>query len=233
MARGYLSTSLGWAQADRHTRATGSLTAETLKLQRFPLKWPLLGRTQHGNLISSHFFWPHTTLRACFQVTSGAEAWSHINIRGVSEQRDTQYLAAEEQNRTKAMDVPRLFLLLLCALHLTCKYCLLYSILSTAATISRLTDQLMERKLISNRAVIFQASAGCSFICVRFSLSFMIQKEKSLGFGLLVGQRELSEDVPLGSGKVWWAFFQFLTFYRQSINSLWKHSVQVVALWWV
>lgn len=84
---------------------------------------------QHWNLISSHFFWPHTTLRPCFQVTFGAEAWSRINIRGLCEQRDTQDLAAEEQIWTKAMDVPRPLLLLLCALHLTCKYCLLYSVL--------------------------------------------------------------------------------------------------------
>lgn len=75
----------------------------------------------------SSFFWLHTTLRPCFHVTFGAEAWSHINIRGIREQRDTQDLAAEEQIRTKAMDVPRPFLLLLCALYLTCKYCLLHS----------------------------------------------------------------------------------------------------------
>lgn len=126
MAQGYLSTSLGWARACRHTWATGSLAAETEKLQRFPLKWPLLLRTQHGNLISSHFISTPHHFETFFRVTFGAEAWSHINIRGITEQRDTQDLAAEEQIQTKAMDVPRPFLLLLCALYLTCKYCLLY-----------------------------------------------------------------------------------------------------------
>lgn len=135
MAQGYLSTSLEWARADRHTRAAGSLAAETEKLERFPLKWPLLVRTPSHKAFSMEiwlaptFFWLHTTLRPCFQVTFGTEAWSRINIRGISEQRDTQDLAAEEQIRTKAMDVHRPFLLLLCALHLTCKYCLLCSVL--------------------------------------------------------------------------------------------------------
>lgn len=128
MAQGYLSTSLGWAQACWHTWATGSLAAETENLQRFPLKWPLLLRTQHGNLISAHFFFDSTPLwDLFFQVTFGAEAWSHISIRGITGQRDTEDLAAEEQIQTKAMDVPRSFLLLLCALYLTCKYYLLCS----------------------------------------------------------------------------------------------------------
>lgn len=97
MAQGYLSTSLGWARACRHTWATGSLAAETEKLQRFPLKWPRLLRTQHGNLISSHFFSTPHHFETFLQVTFGAEAWSHINIRGITRQRDTQDLAAEEQ----------------------------------------------------------------------------------------------------------------------------------------
>lgn len=125
MAQGYLSTSLGWARACRHTWATGSLAAETENLQRFPLKWPLLLRTQHGNLISAHFFFFFFEI---FQVTFGAEARSHINIRGITGQRDTQDLAAEEPIQTKAMDVPRSFLLLLCALYFTCKYYLLCSL---------------------------------------------------------------------------------------------------------
>lgn len=76
-------------------------------------------------LALTFFLAPHQEKeRAGFQVTSGAEAWSRINIRGVREQRDTQDLAAEEQIETKNMDI----FLLLCALHFTCKYCSSYSL---------------------------------------------------------------------------------------------------------
>lgn len=43
----------------------------------------------------------------------------------------------------------------------------------------------------------------------------MIGNEESLGLGLSVGQKKQSEDIILGSGKVWLSIFDiFFTFYR-------------------
>ena len=60
-------------------------------------------------------------------------------------------------------------------------------------------------------SVIFQAKNvrlfSGSIFCVRifFFLSYLIVNSKSLGFGLLVGQKKLFESVTLGSGKFGWA----------------------------
>lgn len=106
----------------------GPLVAETERLWGFPLKWPVLVRTPSHKAFSMEIwlaFWFHTTLRPCFWVTLGAEAWTHINIRGVREQRDSRDLAAKEEIWIEAMDVSHI--LLLFVLHLTCKYYVLYS----------------------------------------------------------------------------------------------------------
>lgn len=79
---------------------------------------------RHGNLISSHFFLaPHHLV---FRSHLGLKL-DPINIWGIREQRDTRDLAAEEPIWIKTMDLLQPFLLILCALHLTCKYCLLCS----------------------------------------------------------------------------------------------------------
>lgn len=134
---------------------------QEVKTQCFTLKWLLPARTPSHKAFSMEiwlapFFWLNNTLRPCFWVTFGAEAWSRINIRGVSEQRDTQDLAAEEQIRTKAMDVLRLVLLLLCVLHLTCKYCLLYS--SVAVT-------LIQKHVLTGLTSVFSNILNNPLLC--------------------------------------------------------------------
>lgn len=53
-------------------------------------------------------------------------------------------------------------------------------------------------------SVIFQAKnikISCDLFLFCFLMSFMTVNKESLGFGLLNGQKGLSEDVTLGSGK--------------------------------
>lgn len=131
MAGGYLSTSLGWLQARLTQSSLWILSQQKHRGWRRSL-WSdrLLVRSpgiQHGNLISlqiTHIPRHSTPLRPCSWLTDGAEAWGLINIWDVAQLWCIQGLEAEENIWIKTMDLPH-FLLLLCALHLSCKYCLL------------------------------------------------------------------------------------------------------------
>lgn len=135
MAQGYLSSSLAWARACWHTRATGSLVAETQELWRFPLKWPLLVRPpSHKALMEiwlalAFFLTPHH-----FESWFSGHIWGWGSIphkyqrpRRAKGHSGSGSWVRSSTIWTEAMDVARPLLLLLCVLHLTCKYCLLCS----------------------------------------------------------------------------------------------------------
>lgn len=98
--------------------------------------------------------------------------------------------------------------------------CFLYKLhICRAEKISQLRKLVNRQKILTfNNTYVIHLSSKKHQKLIDFSFSngicfvYMILNWSSLGFGLLVRQNRISEEIILDHGKLWWPFFTILPF---------------------